>query len=181
MWTIRIYALILAIPLVSMAAFDSSLLNTITVQANGVGTTHLQEEAVGPYVVTLKTSPAQLTVGTIRASLLIRSAEGNIPLSDSEATVTITGKTASQSHEKGPFNGFVKEGATPPHHDVDIRLDKIGEWLLTIQINGELGQGEVIIPITIVKLSFTPLIILSGLVTLAAIVGVSYIRIVRRS
>ncbi|MQG21174.1 MAG: hypothetical protein FI725_04100 [SAR202 cluster bacterium] len=181
MWAIRIYTLIIATSLISIATFASLLFNTITVQANGVGTTHLQDEAVGPYLVTLKTSPAQLTVGTIRASLLIRSSETNEPLSASEATVTITGKTVSQSDEKGPFNSFVKEGVTPPHHDVDILLDKIGVWLLTVEINGELGLGEVVIPITIVKLSFTPLIILSGLVTVAAIVGVSYIRLVRRT
>ena len=69
MWAIRIYTLIIATSLISIATFASLLFNTLTVEANGVGTTHLQDEAVGPYLVTLKTSPAQLTVGTIRASL----------------------------------------------------------------------------------------------------------------
>jgi hypothetical protein len=167
--------------LISIFISASLVPATSKVQANGVGTTHLQEETVGPYLVTLTTAPAQLTVGTIRASLLIQSAEGNILLSDSEATVTITSRLGNQTDQKGPFNGLVNPEVTPPHHDVDILVDEIGEWLLTVTINGDLGKGEISIPITVVKLSFTPLIILSGLLSMAAILGVSYIRIVRRS
>ena len=181
MWQIKIYSLIFATLFISVFVYGSLFIHTMKVQANGVGTVHLQDEAVGPYLVTFKTSPAQLTVGTIRASLLIRSIADNILLSDNEANVTITGKLASQSQQKGPFSGFVKPGSAPPHHDIDILVDEIGQWLLTVTINGELGKGEFSIPITVIKLSLTPLIILSGLLTVAAIVGVSYIRIVRRS
>lgn len=131
-------------------------------------------------MVTVSTAPAQLNPGTFRVSTLVRDAASREPVPDVQ--VVIWAQPPQQFEQNGPYNAVLNT-ATPPHFDVDIPVDRIGEWRLLLTVSGDLGEDGVFIPVEVINpgTSLTVIIAIVTGVLLLVLLGIAYRVIDKRS
>ena len=118
------------------------------VQANGIGKVWVQDRAVGPYLLTLSTQPARLTPGVVHVSLLLRDPATGQDLRD--ATVTLWAQPPEPEEGRGPYP-VPSTTATPAYYDVNVDLDRTGEWNLRFSVEGPLGSGHITVTLEVVE------------------------------
>ena len=114
--------------------------------ANGVhvGSRQVFEGDVGPYRLTLTTTPV---VGSMHFNILLSTAGDESPVSDTELTmrgVFIDG----EGLEVGPVAGYATmEG--PLWFAADLPVETVGLWEFTLTVDGPLGREEVTFPVAV--------------------------------
>ncbi len=109
------------------------------------GKVRVDGASVGPYRVTVFTSPTPIRVGTVDVSALLE--RGDLPRSESElvqdARITVTAEPVGRDGEPRTFEATHDHGPNKLFYAVDVELPSEGKWRLTVDVGGEEGGGHV--------------------------------------
>lgn len=114
-------------------------LGTTTALANG-GTIQLADQPVGPYAVTVFTSPSPLRVGTADVSVLVVRAGTNDAVLD--AQVRVTTEPVGHDGPGGSFEATHAQATNKLLYAANVSLPSDGPWRLTVAVAGPEGGGS---------------------------------------
>ena len=104
--------------------------------ANGSVRLVVIDEAAGPYLLRVGILPSDPTLGPLHVSTLIQDATGESAVDEAVVRVTADGAgTVSQSDA-------VNSPQSPQLYEANLWLDRLGEWTVTLDIEGDLGQAS---------------------------------------
>ena len=115
--------------------------------ANGA-TEVVKRERAGPYELQVGISPGTPRVGNLHISLVMRDAEGGETITN--ATVMVTAKGPQGATGAGPLQA-ISSPQSPQFYDADVPLDMEGSWILTLDLEGELGPASLELPLEVTK------------------------------
>ena len=116
--------------------------------ANG-GTRPLVRDArAGPYSFDVGIFPGRPTVGNLHLSILIKDAASGGALTNATVMVTLTGPEGSTA--VGPVQA-VNTPQTPRFYDVNVPLDMIGTWDLSVAAETHLGPASLNVPLQVTE------------------------------
>ena len=116
--------------------------------ANG-GTRPLVRDArAGPYSFDVGIFPGRPTVGNLHLSILIKDAASGGALTNATVMVTLTGPEGSTA--VGPVQA-VNTPQTPRFYDVNVPLDMIGRWDLSVAAETHLGPASLNVPLQVTE------------------------------
>ena len=119
-----------------------------TAHANGATVPVVKNERAGPYELEVGILPGSPRVGNLHLSILVRDSQAGGFITNAIVTVGAQGPPAATS--VGPAQAVNTRDA-PQFYDLDIPLDTEGEWTLLLNVNSELGQAELPLPIEVTK------------------------------
>ena len=132
--------------LLALALFLTLGINTA--DANG-GTRPLVRDAqVGPYFFDVGIFPGRPTIGNLHLSILVRDAASGGALTNATVMVTLTGPEGSTT--VGPVQA-VNTPQTPRFYDVNVPLDVIGTWELSMAAETHLGPASLNVPLQVTE------------------------------
>ena len=139
-----------------------------TAQANGGTRPVVTNQTVGPYKVQVGIFPGQPRVGNLHLSIRVEDASGVQVLTGATVFASLTGPPGATDV------GLVPAANTPQNpqtYDVDMPLDMIGSWILTLETNSELGKASLDVPLEVVEPEgFDLILFLAGGVAILALV-----------
>ena len=139
-----------------------------TAQANGGTRPVVTNQIVGPYKVQVGIFPGQPRVGNLHLSIRVEDASGVQVLTGATVFASLTGPPGATDV------GLVPAANTPQNpqtYDVDMPLDMIGSWILTLETNSELGKASLDVPLEVVEPEgFDLILLLAGGVAILALV-----------
>jgi len=109
-------------------------------QAHGGGLLQVAAEPAGPYKVSVWTSPTRLEAGSPGHITVGVAGEADAPVLDAKVLVQI------KSGERGEIMtvpATTAQSTNKLFYEADMILPEIGRYLMTVQINGSQGSGEV--------------------------------------
>ena len=113
-----------------------AVLSAGTASANGAVKLVVIDEVAGPYLLRVGVLPGDPTLGPLHVSILIQDATGETAVDDATVSVAATGPgTPSQTEAVNSPQG-------PQLYEGNLYLDALGDWSLTLTIDGSLGQGS---------------------------------------
>ncbi len=122
------------------AAFLASL-TLGTASANGSVRLVVIDEVAGPYLLRVGVLPADPTAGPLHVSTLVQDASGDTAVDDATVRVSVSGAgTASQTDA-------VNSPQNPQLYEANLLLDALGQWSVTLDIEGGLGRASHTFPI----------------------------------
>ena len=163
---IKICMLLGAIALVSSVALWPFQINQVS--ANGGTRLIVKDEKSGAYLFRVGILPGSPKVGNLHLSVIIHSAEGDVPIDDARLVITATGP------EAGITTGAVLANSaaqTPQEFDADINLTAIGSWTMTMTADSSLGMATLIVPLEVTESGGFNLIIVVVIVALVVIIA----------
>lgn len=137
-WLPRFAALFV---LVLVVAFPAS-----TTRAHGGGTAQLTNENIGPYWVSVWTSPSPVREGTLHVTVSVAE-----PGSDGErqagppildATVDLLLTPPAGTVDAISAEATTEQSANKLFYEADVQLPVSGEWLVQVDVQGEEGRGQ---------------------------------------
>ena len=128
-WSLPVLTLIAAL---ALAAAPSAG----TAWANGAVKLVVVDEVAGPYLLRVGVLPGDPTLGPLHVSILIQDATGETAVEDASVNVAATGPGAPSRTEA------VNSPQSPQLYEGNLYLDSLGEWSLTLDVDGPLGQGS---------------------------------------
>ena len=138
-----------------------------TAEANGGTRPVVTNAIVGPYKVQVGIFPGQPRVGNLHLSIRVEDASGDQVLTGTTVLTSLTGPPGATSV------GLVSAANTPQNpqtYDVDMPLDMIGSWTLTLETDSELGKASLDVPLEVVEPEgFDLILLLTGGVVILAI------------
>lgn len=140
----------IAIKLV-LALLSLALLLTLGIDAasaNGGTRPLVRDELVGPYSFDVGIFPGRPTVGNLHLSILIKDAVSGGALTNATVMVTLTGPEGSTP--VGPVQA-VNTPQTPRFYDVNVPLDMIGTWDLSLAAETHLGPASLNVPVQVTE------------------------------
>ena len=139
-----------------------------TAQANGGTRPVVKNETVGPYKLQVGIFPGKPRVGNLHLSIMVADAAGGQPLTGATVLVTLAGPAGATG--VGPVPA-VNASQNPQFYDVDIPLDMVGSWTLTLEADSHLGKASLDVPLEVTEPEgFDLILLLAGAVTIQAIV-----------
>jgi len=148
------------------------------VSANGSTRLIVNDEKVGPYLFRVGILPGNPKVGVLHLSVLIRAAEGDDVIQDSQMIIQATGP------EPGMIAGPVRATNSPLNpqvFDADITLTALGRWTMTLETVSELGEATLVVPLQVTEAEgFNLLIVVVIVVIILAITTVGWSQIKQR-
>lgn len=142
------------------------------VSANGATRLIVKDERSGAYLFRVGILPGSPKVGNLHLSVLIHSAEGDVPIDDGRLVITATGP------EAGITTGAVQAANTPQNpqvFDADITLTALGSWNMTVTADSSLGMATLIVPLEVSESGGFNLIIVVVVVALV-VIAISLVR-----
>ena len=109
------------------------------VSANGATRAVVQNARAGPYQLQVGILPGNPKVGSLHLSILVQDAEEGTAITDATVVVMATGPTGAAN--VGPVPA-VNTPQNPQFYEVDIPLDTVGSWTLTLETNSRLGEAR---------------------------------------
>ncbi|MCE2404837.1 MAG: hypothetical protein J4F43_06740 [Dehalococcoidia bacterium] len=128
------------------AIHASSAGGPLAVHANGATRELVKSERAGPYELRVGILPGIPRVGNLHLSIQVRDAAQGTILTGGAVTVTATGPEGSTA--VGPV-AAVASLESPQFYDVDVPLDTIGRWNFTLQVEAELGNAALDVPLDV--------------------------------
>jgi hypothetical protein len=111
-------------------------------EAHG-GVTEFRKELAGPYEVAFGTSPRSPAPGPVHVSLRVVDAATGVAVPD--ASVAMSGKvladdgTVFESFQDVMGTPFTED---PVFWDIDLTVEEEGNWVFSIAVEGDAGEGS---------------------------------------
>jgi hypothetical protein len=105
--------------------------------ANG-GTIQVSEQSVGPYLVTVFTSPSPFRAGPVDVSAYVADAEGNRV---DDAKVTINIEPVDRPGPGGSYPATRDQADIKEYYSAKFNLPAAGRWSITASVHGPRGGG----------------------------------------
>ena len=118
----------------------------------------------GPYEIAVGTIPENPVVGNLHLTMNITDTASDTLILDANVTVSARGPE-SETVEIGPLQAQNNLDDLS-FYDVNTSVDRLGAWVFTVSVSGELGDASTEFPIEVTESS--PLI---AIVTLLALVA----------
>lgn len=132
--------------------------------ASGPGTggrrVRLDGEQAGPYTLRVVTSPTPPRVDNLYVEVRVASTETGDVIEDVE--VQVLARHQNQAEPSIQVQATHDIAPIPKEYAAHIPVDETGIWSITIQVNGEIGQGEASFDERISAPSILPTIITIG-------------------
>lgn len=93
----------------------------------------------GPYEIALGTIPDPPVVGSLHLTMTVADSTSRVPILDADVTVTGSGPV-SDAVEIGPLE-TQRSPTTPLFYDVSTSVDRVGTWIFTVSVVGDLGEA----------------------------------------
>jgi hypothetical protein len=112
------------------------------IEAHG-GVTEFRKGLAGPYEVAFGTSPRSPAPGPVHVSLRVVNVTTGVAVP--KAAVTMSGKALADdgsvlgSFEDVMANPFLED---PVFWDIDLTVEEEGEWVFSIAVEGDEGEGS---------------------------------------
>ena len=151
-----------------LAAAPAALISGIeTAQANGGTRPVVTNKTVGPYKLQVGIFPSKPRVGNLHLSIMVEDAVRGQPLADATVFVSLAGPAGATNVGPVPANNTPQN---PQFYDVNMPLDMIGSWTLTLETNSNLGQASLDVPLEVAEPEgFDLILLLTGVVVILAI------------
>ncbi len=134
------------ISLVALLALALAAMPGRTADANGQVSNFVSKTA-GPYEIVMGTSPASPTIGSLHIAVLVNDLATRAPVLDARVMVTGRGPGADAA-QIGPVEA--QRGLTSAaFYEVNTSVDRIGQWVFTLNVEGRLGQASAQFPIEV--------------------------------
>jgi len=151
-----------------LAAAPAALISGVeTAQANGGTRPVVTNKTVGPYKLQVGIFPSKPSVGNLHLSIIVEDAARGQPLADATVFVSLAGPAGPTNVGPMPANNTPQN---PQFYDVNMPLDMIGNWTLTLETNSNLGQASLDVPLEVAEPEgFDLILLLTGGVVILAI------------
>ena len=116
------------------------------VLANGATRLLVKDAIAGPYLLQVGILPGTPRVGTLHVTVLVNEAAGGTPLTDTLIDVTAAGPEGAT--DTGPVRA-VNSALDFRFYEADLPLDAEGAWTLTVDADGPLGPGRLVLPMQV--------------------------------
>ncbi len=113
------------------------LLAASPVWANG-GTIQVPEQPVGPYLVTVSTSPSPFRAGPVDISVYVANTQGN---RIDDAQVMITTEPLGHTASGGSYPATRDQADIKDFYAAKFNLPAPGRWRITVDVQGPQGGG----------------------------------------
>ena len=114
--------------------------------ANGATRLLVKDALAGPYLLQVGILPGTPRVGTLHVTILVNEAAGGTPLADALIDVTADGPEGAT--DAGPVRA-VNSSLDLRFYEADLPLDAEGPWTLTVDADGPLGPGQLVLPMQV--------------------------------
>ena len=114
--------------------------------ANGATRLLVKDAIAGPYQLQVGIIPGTPRVGTLHVTVLVNEAAGGTPLTDAMIDVTAAGPEGAT--DTGPVRA-VNSALDLRFYEADLPLDLEGAWTLTVDADGPLGPGQLVLPMQV--------------------------------
>ena len=131
-----------------LVVFALILQGTQAVSANGATRAVVKDVKVGPYQMAVGILPGNPKVGNLHLSVLVQDAETTAGVSDAILMVMAKGPVGA-THVM-PVQAL-NTPQNPQFYDVDISLDMEGRWILTLEMDSELGKASLDVPLEVTE------------------------------
>lgn len=115
-------------------------------QANGASRLLVKDAPAGPYLLQVGILPGTPRVGTLHVTVLVNEAVEGTPLTDTLIDVTAGGPEGAT--DTGPVRA-VNSALDLRFYEADLPLDTEGAWTLTVDADGPLGPGQIVLPMQV--------------------------------
>lgn len=133
--------------LTALVAFVLALsLSTSTARAHGGGTAQLTNEDIGPYWISVWTSPEPVREGTLHVTVSVAEPgeegerQAGPPVLD--ATVDLLLIPPEGTMDAVSAEATTEQSANKLFYEADMQLPAAGEWRAHIDVQGEEGSGQ---------------------------------------
>ena len=141
------------------------------VYANGAAT-QFKHQIVGPYEISLATTPRNPSIGPIHLTVMIADASSKRFITDAE--ISLTGKPPQPYQNTLKNIGTERDTLYPNIYDATTSVEYSGVWTFVINVNGELGEASAEFYVEIYKPDVASGIATLGtLLVLVSILGIS--------
>lgn len=126
----------------------------VALQAHGGGAPRVSAEESGPYLLYVWTEPDPLQVGQVHftVGVTVRSANGSeTPVTDADVSVTLRPQSAPASAVELRAQPGAGGGAV--YYEADTNIEQAGDWLVSVEVMGDQGSGDVEFAVTIAPAS----------------------------
>ena len=135
--------------------------------ANGATRLLVKDALAGPYLLQVGILPGTPRVGTLHVTVLVNEAARGTPLTDALIDVTADGPEGAT--DAGPVRA-VNSSLDLRFYEADLPLDTEGAWTLTVDADGSLGPGQLVLPMQVRPAQGLDLVyVLAAFVGLAAL------------
>jgi len=135
---------------------------------NGGARPVVTNATVGPYKMQVGIFPGQPRVGNLHLSIRVEDAAGEQVLIGAAVYASLAGPPGATSVDLVPATNTPQN---PQTYDVDMPLDMIGSWTLTLETDSELGKASLELPLEVVEPEgFDLILLLAGGVAILALV-----------
>ena len=118
------------------------------VHGNGAAVAIVKNRQVGPYEIEVGILPGAPKVGNLHLSILVRDRDSGNSITDAQVQTAVVGPEGATDY--GPALAL-NTRTTPQFYEVDIPLDAVGTWTLTLDLDGGLGRESVSLPIEVTE------------------------------
>jgi hypothetical protein len=155
--------------ILSLIAASAVLIPGIdTTQANGGSRPVVTDAIVGPYKMQVGIFPGKPRVGNLHLSITIGDATGEQTLTGATVFASLTGPAGATSIGPVPAANTPQK---PQSYDIDMPLDVIGSWTLTLGTNSDLGPASIDVPLEVTEPEgFDLVLLIAGAVAILALV-----------
>jgi hypothetical protein len=134
--------------------------------ANGGSRPLVTSARSGPYELQIGVLPGSPKVGDLHLSIQLTDAGGGPPITDAAITLAATGPDGAE--DVPPVRAMIHPHS-PEFYDADIHLDTAGNWILTVETRGGLGDASLDVPFEVSEADGIDIVlILAGGVALLA-------------
>ena len=139
-----------------------------TARANGGTRPVVTNATVGPYKMQVGIFPGKPRVGNLHLSIMVEDAAGGPPLTAAPVFASLAGPAGATGVGPVPVSNTPQN---PQFYDVDMPLDMIGSWTLTLETHSDLGKASLDVPLEVAEPEgFDLILLLAGAVAILALV-----------
>ena len=138
---------IAAILVLAFGLSAATVASATLVSANGA-TRIVVERTIGPYRLQVGILPGIPKVGILHLSIIVQDSENETVITDAAVLVSAQGPAGSAGVE--PVQA-VNTPLDPESYEVDIPLDTVGSWTITLETDGRLGKASLALPMEVAE------------------------------
>ncbi len=163
---------------IALGTLPAALGGASPVSANGAARPVVQDARAGPYQLQVSILPGSPKVGNLHLSIQVEDAANETIITDAAVLVAAQGPAGAAN--VGPLQA-VTTLESPQSYEVDIPLDTVGRWTVTLETDSRLGQASLDIPLDVTEPDGLPVAWLAaGLAAALALVVWTWRRTRRR-
>lgn len=111
-------------------------------EAHG-GVTEFKKVRAGPYEVAFGTSPRSPGPGSVHVSLRVVDSATGVAVPDAQVSMSgrVLGEDGAEIESFSDVRASVFE-SDPVFWDIDLAVEVVGDWVFTVNVNGDEGAGS---------------------------------------